>query len=398
MIPSIRYKFNKEFTEAKYNAYLATIEKAYPAAIEFRVAETPLFVTKEFKHKLLEVSNYIGDYILGAGFQRETALAIPTKYNVPNESPFPACVVMDFAVSRDTNGALVPQLIELQGFPSLFAFEILQDQAIRANYAIPAAFSCYLNNYYESSYIKQLTNIIKGDKNKHTVLLELFPHKQKTRIDFYCTQSLMELPIVCLSEIYTIGNNLFYNREGIAHKIERIYNRLVWDELTEQNAAIQAKRDLLLQNIALEWVTHPNHFYRISKYLLPLLHHNYIPSANLLSTIQTIPEHLEDYVLKPLFSFAGQGVMIDVTHAAIEKITDPANWILQKKVQYTPIIETPTGLAKAEIRLFCFYDHITNKYIATNNLTRLSKGKMIGVDYNKTATWVGGSLSYFEDD
>ena len=398
MIPSIRNTFNKEFTEAKYNAYLAAFEKDYPGAIEFRIAETPLFVPKAFKHKLLEVSNYIGDYILADRFQSETAHAIPTKYNVPNESPFPECVVMDFAVSTDTNGVLVPQLIELQGFPSLFAFEILQDQAIRENYAIPLGFTNYLNNYNESNYIKHLTNVIKGNKNKHTVLLELFPHKQKTRIDFYCTQTLMELPIVCLSEIYTIGNHLFYNREGTPQKIERVYNRLVWDELSDQSTTIQAKRDLLLQNLELEWVSHPNHFYRISKYLLPFLKHNYIPSANLLSTIETIPAQLEDYVLKPLFSFAGQGVMIDVTPAAIENIVDPENWILQEKVQYSPIIETPTGPAKAEIRLFCFYDNNKKRYIATNNLTRLSKGKMIGVDYNKTATWVGGSLSYFEND
>lgn len=398
MIPTIRNKFNAEFSEAKYENYLAELENAYSGCLEFRIAETPLFVPRAFKEKLIEVSEYISSVILGTEFNKLTEQATPIEYKVPNETPFPACVVMDFAVTKNTFNELEPQLIELQGFPSLFAFEILQDHAIRNNYTMPEGLSCYLNGYNETDYISHLNKIVLGDNNKHTVLLELYPHQQKTRIDFYCTQQYTGIPIVCISEIYTKGNKLYYKREGTEYLIERIYNRLVWEELKTQSLAIQLKRDLLLKDQEVEWVNHPNHFYRISKFLLPCLIHKYIPEATLLSSLNKLPEHLEDYVLKPLFSFAGQGVMIDVTKDAITSITNKAQWILQKKVDYAPIVITPSGPAKAEIRLFCFYDAIQKKYIATSNLTRLSKGKMIGVDYNKTATWVGGSLAYFEND
>ena len=398
MIPSIRQIFNEQFTEAKYNNYLAALENNYSGCIEFRIAETPLFIPNSFKNKLLEVSDYIGKVILSPDFNKLTEQATPIEFNVPNETPFPECVVMDFAISRNEKNILVPQLIELQGFPSLFAFEILQDQAIRNNFTIPEGFSPYLNHYNSTSYLAHLKQVIKGVNEKHTVLLELYPAQQKTRIDFYCTQEYIGIPIVCLSEVYTRGRQLFYKRDGKEFLIERIYNRLVWDELKSQPATILSKRDLLLQDLDIEWVTHPNHFYRISKYLLPLLSHQYIPEAIQLSQLLELPENLEAYVLKPLFSFAGQGVIIDVKKEDIINIEDKENWILQKKVNYEPIIETPTGPAKVEIRLFCFYDASAKKYFATNNLTRISKGKMIGVDYNKAATWVGGSLAYFEND
>jgi hypothetical protein len=398
MITSIRNKFNAQFTEAKYKNYLAELELPYPGCLEFRIAETPVFVPKEFKHKLLEVSEYISSVILSKDFKKITEQATPAEYNVPRETPFPACVVMDFAVSKNASDELEPQLIELQGFPSLFAFEILQDQTIRNNYTIPDGFTCYLNGYDEFKYINHLKTLIEGTNNKHTVLLELYPHQQKTRIDFYCTQQYTEIPVVCISEIYAREHKLYYKREGTEFLIERIYNRLVWDELKTQTADIQLKRDLLLKDLEVEWVNHPNHFYRVSKYLLPFLSHKYVPETTQLNLLVNIPTHLEEWVLKPLFSFAGQGVLIDVTKEDISSITNKENWILQKKVTYSPIVTTPTGPAKAEIRLFCFYDPIEKKYIATNNLTRLSKGKMIGVDYNKTATWVGGSLAYFEND
>ena len=398
MITSIRNKFNAQFTEAKYKNYLAELELPYPGCLEFRIAETPVFVPKEFKHKLLEVSEYISSVILSKDFKKITEQATPAEYNVPMETPFPACVVMDFAVTKNASDELEPQLIELQGFPSLFAFEILQDQTIRNNYTIPDGFTCYLNGYDEFKYINHLKTLIEGTNNKHTVLLELHPHEQKTRIDFYCTQQYTEIPVVCISEIYAREHKLYYKREGTEFLIERIYNRLVWDELKTQTADIQLKRDLLLKDLEVEWVNHPNHFYRVSKYLLPFLSHKYVPETTQLNLLVNIPTHLEEWVLKPLFSFAGQGVLIDVTKEDISSITNKENWILQKKVTYSPIVTTPTGPAKAEIRLFCFYNPIEKKYIATNNLTRLSKGKMIGVDYNKTATWVGGSLAYFEND
>jgi len=115
-----------------------------------------------------------------------------------------------------------------------------------------------------------------------------------------------------------------------------------------------------------------------------------------LHQVNPVPVDLENYVLKPLFSFAGQGVVIDVTKEDIENIKDPENWILQRKVNYAPIIETPDVPAKAEIRIFYFWEEGAERPQPTNSLSRLSKGKMIGVRFNKDKPWTGGSFCLFE--
>jgi hypothetical protein len=193
-----------------------------------------------------------------------------------------------------------------------------------------------------------------------------------------------------------LGDKLFYERNGNRYPIERIYNRVVWDELNKQSNEIQDKANLLLQNLEIEWVSHPNHYYRISKFLMPYLNNDFVPKTIFLSELKSIPSDLKNYVLKPLFSFAGQGVIIDVEPFHIKDIQDPEQWILQEKVEYSLGLVTPTGNAKVEVRLFYFLDKSNGKYIATLNLARISKGKMIGVNFNNTASWVGGSIAYFE--
>jgi hypothetical protein len=398
MISSIRKKYNESFTEQKYLQMIADIEKDFPNSIEFRLAETPIFMDVKTKQKILFAGDEIVQFITGPDFISKTTQSFEHVLTPPNENHLPNCIVMDFALCKDTSNEIVPKLIELQGFPSLFGFEIAHNRAFKNNFEIPLGFSPFLNGYNEKSYLSHLSKLIKGDENKHTVLLELYPPTQKTKIDFYITQQLLDIPIVCLSEITKKGFDLYYQRDGIDIKIERIYNRIIWDELDKQTNLIQSKVKLLLEENSAQWVTHPNHFYRISKFLLPLLKSDAVPNTQFVSEIRNMPADLENYVLKTLFSFAGQGVIIDVTQKDIAAIKDPENWILQQKVIYAPIIETPTGPAKTEIRIFYFWDTKQNKYIATLNLARLSKGKMIGVSYNAGANWVGGSIAYFEND
>ena len=396
MIPSLRQNFNAAFTEEKYQNYLSSISNSYPNALDFKIAETPIFIDQKFTSQLLELGDYVNGEILSSQFKVNTQPSLAKQPNIPNEPAFPACIVMDFAIANNAKNELVPKLIELQGFPSLFAFELLQEEALSANYELPENYSPFLNGYNKEKYIALLKQIICGSKGEHTVLLELHPHQQKTRIDFYCTEKYLNIPIVCISELEQKGNQLFYTRNGISIKIDRIYNRVIMDELDKQPAAIQEKGKILLNDLAISWVTHPNHFFRISKFLMPFLKHPLVPTTLFVHQLAAIPENVQDYILKPLFSFAGQGVIIDIQPGDFEKLSHPEQWILQEKVHYAECIETPTGPAKAEIRLFYFWDQTKQKYIATMNLARLSKGKMIGVDYNKTATWVGGSLAYFE--
>ena len=159
---------------------------------------------------------------------------------------------------------------------------------------------------------------------------------------------------------------------------------------------MQEKGTIFFEELDVEWAPHPNWFYRISKYTLPLIKHPYVPPTFYLNEVTQIPADLENYVLKPLFSFAGQGVIIDVTKEDVDKVKDPENWILQRKVKYADIIQTPDIPAKAEIRMFYFWKDGAARPVAVNNLGRLSKGKMIGVRYNKDKEWVGGNFCYFE--
>jgi len=243
-----------------------------------------------------------------------------------------------------------------------------------------------------------LKEVILGNHApENVILLEIFPKKQKTRIDFFCTEEYTGIKMVCLTELIKEGRQLFYMNKGKKTKIERIYNRVIFDDLHQQTTDTREKGKILFEELEVEWAPHPNWFYRISKYTLPFIRHPYVPQTFFLHEIKQIPADLENYVLKPLFSFAGQGVVIDVTPADIEKVKDPENWILQRKVKYADAIETPDSPAKAEIRIFYFWKDGATRPMATNNLARLSKGKMIGVRYNKDKEWVGGTFCLFEN-
>jgi hypothetical protein len=400
MIPAIRAAFNAQFTPEKYQQYLSILNAAYKDSIPFRIAETPVFIDQKFKEQLLDAGDYICQFITDPNFSSKTNQAIPKGMEILGEKALPECIVIDFAIAEGTDGTYQPQLIELQGFPSLFAFELLQAQALALAYDMPKGFTPFLNGYNETSYLDFFKTMVLGDQGKHTILLEIRPYEQKTRLDLLLTEAWLNVPIVCLSEIYLKDKSLYYQKNGIEHKIERIYNRVVYDELMQQGANLIQHFQLFVQAENIDWVNHPNHFFRISKYILPLLQHPAIPEAYLLSDWKQnqaiLGLDLSAYICKPLYSFGGHGVMLDPTIGSLNAINDPENWVLQKKVMYASAIETPSGLSKAEIRLFYFWDKQLNRYVATNNLTRISKGPMIGVSYNDTATWIGGSISYFE--
>jgi len=398
MVPSIRAAYNSKFTQDTYEAFLKDLHSKHTGGLDFRVAETPVFVDKAFKDKILSACESIVDVITGFNFKTLTSHAIPANVRVPNENEFSHFIAFDFGICENEQGELEPQLIEMQGFPTLFAYEVYVDAVTRKHFDIPTGYSAYLSNLNEASYIELLKDIIVGNHHpENVILLEIFPHQQKTRIDFYCTQDYLNIPIVCLTELIKEGNKLYYEKDGQKIEVKRIYNRIIFDDLQQQSAEVQEKGKLLLEDLEVEWAPHPNWFYRISKYTLPYINHPYVPKTRFLNEIKELPTDLENYVLKPLFSFAGQGVVIDVTLEDIEKVEDQENWILQRKVKYADVIVTPNEPAKAEIRIFYFWKEGEARPIPTNNLARLSKGKMIGVRYNKDKEWVGGSLAYFEE-
>jgi hypothetical protein len=396
MIPGLREQFNKNFTQKKYTDFLKDLDSKHRGAIEFRIAETPIFVPKDFADKMIGACETIIDFIKDPGFKKLTDRAIPVNENVPNENDYSHFIAFDFGICENENGKLEPQLIEMQGFPSLFGFQAYYPQILEKHFEIPANFSNYLNGYNADTYLQFLKEIILGSHNpENVILLEIKPHEQKTKIDFYCTRDYLNIPIICLTELIQEGQKLFYKKDGVKIEVKRIYNRIIFDELT------QIKKDLgnvvdITQPLDVEWVPHPNWFYRISKFTLPFINHPYVPETFFLNEVKQLPGDLENFVLKPLFSFAGQGVIIDVSKEDIDKVENPGNWILQRKVKYADVIKTPNVPAKAEIRIFYFWQDGMERPVAVTNLARLSKGKMIGVRYNTDKDWVGGSVCYFE--
>ncbi|BAU56245.1 hypothetical protein [Mucilaginibacter gotjawali] len=396
MEPSARKSFNENFTEEKYQKLLVSLNEGLENPIEFRVAETPVFLTDDFKNKLITAGNDIISVILRPDFKQLTERAIPEKWQLPNENDHPHFIALDFGVCSDENGNIVPKLIELQGFPSLFGFQVNLAECYAKAFDIADEWSVYFSGLDESSYIDLLKKTIIGECDPaEVVLMDVDAHHQKTAVDFEYTRKYIGTPIVSLEELEQEGSQLFYRVNGERKLIKRIYNRLIFDEI-ESDPAIFNKVADIRQPLDVEWITHPNWFYRVSKFTMPFLKGDYIPKTQFLHMVKNIPADLENYVLKPLFSFAGQGVIIDVKKNDIENIKDPENWILQEKVIYEPVLHAPDGGVKIEIRLLYLWPNGDEKPTLAINLARLSKGKMIGVRYNKDFDWVGGAIAFMK--
>lgn len=398
MVPALRQAFNAAFTKEKYEAFLVDLNNGYPGAIEFRVAETPVFISKAFAQKVTDTCEHIVDVITEPNFRALTQRSIPAGEQVPGENDHCHMIAFDFGICINQQNELEPQLIEMQGFPTLFGFQVYLSDVMRRHFDIPAAYTPYPAPFDRESFLANLKDVVLGDiPAENVILLEIKPHEQKTRIDFYCTQDYLGIQPVCITELVQEGKKLYYTNAATKKKtlIKRIYNRVIFDDLHAQKDSLGSYVDIT-RELDVEWVPHPNWFYRISKFTLPLIRHPYVPATFYLNEIKQLPADLENYVLKPLFSFAGQGVVIDLTRQDVEQVKDPENWILQRKVQYADVIETPDIPAKAEIRIMYTWKKGDARPQATINLARLSKGKMIGVRYNKDKEWVGGSVCFFE--
>jgi hypothetical protein len=397
MIPQVRSLFNNSFTEEKYQRFLEDLNAKHPGAIEFRVAETPVFVPDDFRDKMISACESIVDIVTAPGFKAASGQAIPASDFVPGDETHPHFIAFDFGVCINEKNELEPQLIEMQGFPTLYAFQVFYPEIIQKHFPMTEDFTQYLGGYTRAAYLKDLKKILLGDEGpEHTVLLEIKPHEQKTRVDFYSTQDYFGIQPVCITELIAEGNQLFYVNETNKKKtkVKRIYNRIIFDDLHAQKESLGKHIDLSA-SWDVEWIPHPNWFYRISKHTLPFIQHPYVPETKFLDQVKNIPEDLGNYVLKPLFSFAGQGVVIDIRPEDLASIKDSSNWILQRKVNYASVIRTPDEPAKVEIRIMYLWPQGASRPRAAINLARLSKGKMIGVRYNKDRTWVGGSVALF---
>lgn len=396
MIPEIRRAYNAQFTPEKYQAMLADVERQLPNQLEFRLAETPIFVPAALRDKLVRAGQDIIDVIQRPDFKELTAAAIPAGHFVPNEDAHATFLTFDFAVCRNAgSGELEPQLIEMQGFPSLYAFQTWQPTSYSDHFEVPDSVTAYFEVPDDAAYKAEMRRLLLGDAApEEVILLELFPEKQKTRVDFALTEQFWGVKAICLTAIRKRGRELFYEREGREIKIKRIYNRIIFDEL-DRYPDLHPEYQLT-DDVDVHWVGHPNWFFRISKYTLPLVKSAFSPSSYYLDQLTEYPADLENYVLKPLFSFAGAGVRLHVTAADLNALPNKHNYLLQHRVQYEPVIQAPDGLVKCEIRLlYVWHPGDANPHLLTG-LGRMSRGEMIGVAFNKDKDWVGGTSPLFE--
>ena len=394
MDPHFRALFNEQFNDDVYTRYQRELVGRLRAQFDFRLAESPVFLPDDFKERAVRAANEIVAQLSEPSVIDRMRRAIPPRWDTPGMDALPSFAQLDFAVTRDADGALVPKLIELQGFPSLTALQVIQRDAwydvLQSMKGLDKRWSCWFSGYDRDGFIELARRTIVGDHDpSEVILMDIDPPRQKTAVDFVATKLLFDVDAVDPSTLVRSGRRL-YRRDGTP--VRRIYNRVVFDELIRKEIELPFDyRD----ELDVEWCAHPNWYWVWSKYSLPFLDHPAVPRATFLSDLEHAPRDLSGFVLKPLFSFAGGGVNIEPAQADIDAV--PADerfgWCLQEKIEYAPaLVAADGGGVKVEIRMMFLRPDDEAKPILAQNLVRLSRGKMLGVDFNKDFTWVGSSL------
>jgi len=421
LIPELREQFNAHFTPAKYRSLLARTEAEASAPIQFRIAETPIFLSQALLDSIstagIALTNRLLDW---PQYLADAANSIPTGYRVAAESRHPNFLTADFALVRTPNGALAPRLVEMQAFPSVYAYQsMLTDQYAKA-FNLPANLNTYLSGLDRDSFFNLLGQTILGTQApENVVLTEVDPYNQKTLPDFLLTSAQFGIPIVDITHLIPVGNKLHYrNAQGSLVPVHRIYNRAIVDEVIARD--IQLPFDLEAP-WEVEWAGNPNWYFLISKFSVPFLCRpgdpgaEFVPPAVFLSDflaghgsqqladsgvpLPSIvnPEAVyDDLLLKPLFSFAGKGIQFAPTQADLLAIpsADRAHYLLQQRMTFAPTIETPHGLTQAEIRILYLWPDF-GRLTPALSLIRLGRGKMMGVDHNRNQEWVGASAAFW---
>lgn len=397
MIPSLRQDFNDSFKQEYYDNLQKEVLAQFGEECAFRISETPVFIDRNLKKEIFEACDAIIDQLWELDFNEIRKKFIPQKLQAPAPLGKPHFLAIDFGLCDDGTGKIGPQLIELQAFPSLFFYQPFLGRTFLKTYpSIPKdGFDFFFSNLDDAAYVETVKEVIIGNEHpENVILMELFPEQQKTRIDFWATKQALGIEVVCITKVIKEGRKLFYLKEGKKTPIHRIYNRVILDEL-------QKFPDLnsdfnLHDDVEVVWVTHPDWFFMISKCIMPLMSHKSIPTSYYLNDF---PKDLDlaNYVLKPLFSFAGKGINLRPDLETIQKIEDKHNYILQRKVLYAPLIKTNTPKnSKVELRILFVWSEDKNRLQPVINLTRMSKGELINVSHLTEDTWIGSSISFFE--
>lgn len=397
MIPQLRERFNERWSPEKYRALLQNLDERSGTHVGFRCSETPVFLPADLLATMVRYGRELyGQLASNPEYRKVSDGAIPDQFRVPNEPEHPLFVQADFGLIRDANGLLQPKLVEIQGFPSIYGFQFELGEAYRETYKLDELGDDTLCHLLERGTEKSFTAlmnraIVGGHAPEDVVLLEIDPYEQKTLADFLVTKRMLGIRIASLTDVKREGRKLYLGGKPI----RRIYNRVIADELVAKK--IQAPFDFR-DDLDVEWAGHPNWFFRLSKFSLPWFNHPSVPQTWFLHELREMPGDLSQLVLKPLFSFAGQGVIIGPREEQIDAIppSERQNYILQEKMDFVPTVNTPAGPTKIEIRIMYIQD--AGEMRAVTTVIRTGRGKMMGVDFNKNLDWVGASAGFFPSD
>lgn len=398
MVESHRTLFNDRFTEEKYVAFRRRLDDRVRRPITFRVCETPVFLSGELRRTCEQAALELTDQLLGNDeYLRASDRALHPEITVRGQPARPAFISVDFALTGSADN-IVPQLVELQGFPSVAAYQLLLSELFIEHYRLPSDLVTINGGHSRTEFIDVLHRTIIGDHDRDgVVLLDLDPWSQKTCPDFTVTQDLLGIEVVDARDVIADGKFLmFVDRDGKKRRIERIFNRTIADEVQRKGVTLPFRWD---GEYDVEWAGHPNWFYRISKFSLPYLEHETVPETKFLSEYDEWPDDPEEFVLKPLFSFAGTGVIVGPSREDLESVAveERPDYILQRRVRYGDLIATPAGPTFAELRIMLFWPVDEERPRPMMSLVRTGRGEKMGVDANSDAGWIGATCGLFTD-
>ncbi|MCB0659004.1 MAG: hypothetical protein KDC57_22830 [Saprospiraceae bacterium] len=396
MVAAYRDQINASFSSSVYEQFMHELSGRFDHRPLFRVAESPVIFDLSLLGSAVQAGEEVVNFLLSEQFKTLSKRLLDRNVDVPNETPNTMFLQVDLGIC-EVNGQLTPRLIEVQGFPSLYFYQLVLAESYRKSYPFLESLDHLFADLNPESYVELLRrHILAGEKPEHVVLVDIEPHKQNTYIDFLATRHYLGIPVKCITDIKRAGRSLYYlDDAGRKVAIHKLYNRVIFDELlrrTDLNPEFTLRED-----VEVNWAGHPNWYFKISKHLLPYIQSDYVPKSRFVHEIlDDLPANLEDYVLKPLYSFSGEGVKFDLTPQDLLELRKPDEYILQEKVTYAPVIRTPNEPAKVELRLMYLWPFHKDRPILIHNLIRMSKGKMIGVKFNKDKDWVGGSIGFYQ--
>jgi hypothetical protein len=391
MVPALREEFNRNFAPQEYQDLLDSLARVSGTPITFRVSETPCFLPKALLDRMAQYGSELTMQLLTSPkYLRVSDKTVPPEYNVANESKKPMFVSVDFGLVRNAKGGLDPKLVELQAFPSLYGYQSVLAQQYIDSYGLKKDLGIYLGGFEHDSYTKLMREVIVGGHNpENVILMEIDPEHQKTLPDFLITQKELGIAIVDVLSLKKRGKKLYYTRDGREIEVKRIYNRCIVEELVLKGVTLPFD---VREELDVEWAGHPNWYFRISKFSIPYLNHPCVPRTWFLDENFTIPDDNHNYILKPLYSFAGAGIKFAPTEADIEAIPagERHNYIVQERMRFEPVIATPHGMTQMEVRIMYVWPE-AGELTPVLPLVRMGRGMMMGVDHNRDLEWVGGS-------